>query len=65
MVGRAKSDTKKRQIQREAHDDLMARAVAAYQAELAKPSWRKWRGARVVCRDFETLDHLETGKFIT
>lgn len=36
MPGRAKSNTKKTQIEREAHNVLMKRAVKAYQAEQMK-----------------------------
>jgi hypothetical protein len=62
MVGRPKSDVKKLQIIRNTHDALMSRAVAAYRVELAKPEGSKRRGARIICKDFETLYTQETGK---
>ena len=64
MVGRAKSMTKKKQIAREAHDGIMARAVEAYQAELAKEPLQQHRGARTICSDFQKLYYSETGKQI-
>lgn len=60
MVGRAKSETKKRQNAREAIDAFRARAVAAYKAELTKPK-NKRRGARTVANDFVLLYKRETG----
>jgi len=62
MVGWAKSDTRKLQIYRRAHNDLMDRAVSAYRAELTKPYGVKRKGARTICKDFESVYHLETGK---
>jgi len=62
MVGWAKSDTRKLQIYRHAHDDLMDHAVSAYRAELTKPYGVKRKGARTICKDFESVYHLETGK---
>lgn len=64
MVGRPKSDKKKRRIAQEAHDGLMSRAVLAYQAELKKPSGMPRKGSRTICTDFETLYFNETGKSI-
>jgi hypothetical protein len=64
MVGRAKSETKKRQLAQEEHDSLMARAVIAYKIELTKRPGIRRRGARVVCKDFENLYLGETGKII-
>lgn len=61
MGGRAKSDTKKAQIAREALEDWTKRAIKAYQAELKKP---KGKGARTVAADFVKLYKLETGKDI-
>ena len=61
MPGRAKSDTKKAQLLRKAHDDLMAQAVAAYCTELKKPLGLKQRGARTICKDFESLNRQATG----
>jgi hypothetical protein len=46
MPGHAKSNTKKTQLGRKAHDDLMDQAVAAYCIELKKPPGLKRRGAR-------------------
>ena len=60
MVGRAKSETKKRQIAREAIDTFCARAVAAYKLELTKPE-KKRQGARTVAKDFVLLYKRETG----
>jgi hypothetical protein len=45
-------------------DDLMAQAVAAYCTELKKPAGLKQRGARTVCKDFESLNRQATGKDI-
>lgn len=59
MVGRAKSDTKKAQIAREAYEDLKAQAIKVYAAERAKP---KGRSARTVAKDFVQLYKRETGK---
>jgi hypothetical protein len=64
MPGRAKSDSKKRQLAREVHDDLMARAVKAYVIELRKPYSLRRKGARTICRDFEDLCRQETGKMV-
>jgi hypothetical protein len=62
MVGWAKSDTRKLQIYRCTHDDLMDCAVSTYQAELTKPYGVKRKGAHAICKDFESVYHLETGK---
>jgi hypothetical protein len=59
MAGRAKSDTKKVQIAREAYDNLKSHAIKAYIGELAK---EKGKGARTVTEDFVKLYKLETGK---
>ncbi len=64
MPGRAKSDAQKQQNERKQHDDLMQRAILAYQAELKKPVGRP-KGARVICRDFMNLYRQETGKTIS
>ena len=64
MPGRAKSDTKKVQLEQKAHDDLMAQAVAAYCTELKKPLRLKKQGARTICKDFECLNEQATGKDI-
>ncbi|KAG1721209.1 uncharacterized protein EDB91DRAFT_1064502 [Suillus paluster] len=63
MVGRAKSNTKKRQILREEHDMIMARAVAIYQAELEKEPTEK-KGRRMVCREVKKAYLTETGRII-
>ena len=64
MPGCAKSDTKKVQLERKAHDDLMAQAVAAYCTELKKLLGLKKWGARTICKDFECLNKQATGKDI-
>ncbi|RDB28659.1 Pogo transposable element with KRAB domain [Hypsizygus marmoreus] len=64
MAGRAKSDTKKRQILRDAHDQLMKRAAEAYCNELAKPPGVRRRGLRTICADFERIYFAETGSQI-
>lgn len=64
MVGRAKSEAKKRQIARELENDLMARAVIAYKHELKKTPAQRPKGARTICTDFENLCRLETGHSI-
>ncbi|KAG1809898.1 uncharacterized protein HD556DRAFT_1214447, partial [Suillus plorans] len=64
IPGRAKSDTKKWQIAREAHDGIMARAIAAYQIKLAKGPYQQRRGARTICSDFQQLYYNETGKSV-
>ena len=61
MPGRAKSDTKKAQIARDAYEDLKARAIRAYSAELKKTNGK---GAQTVAQDFVNLYKLETGKDI-
>ena len=60
MVGRAKSETKKRQIAREAIDTFHARTVAAYKLELTKPE-KKRKGVCTVAKDFVLLYKRETG----
>lgn len=65
MPGRPKSDTKKRQIAREAKEEYQARAVEAYREELARkniglPS----RGAQAICNEYMDLYRKETGKEI-
>jgi hypothetical protein len=60
MVGRAKSETKKRQTERQAIDAFRARAVAAYKVELTTPK-NKQRGARTVANAFVLLYKRETG----
>jgi hypothetical protein len=64
MPGRAKSDTKKAQLGRNAHDDLMAQAVEAYRIELKKSPGPKIRGAHTICKDFEALNKQATGRYI-
>ncbi|KIK74610.1 hypothetical protein PAXRUDRAFT_155984 [Paxillus rubicundulus Ve08.2h10] len=64
MVGHAKSITKKKQIAWEAHGGIMARAVEAYQAELAKGPLQQHQGAGTICSDFQKLYYFETGKQI-
>lgn len=64
MPGRAKSATKKRQDAREAHDDLMSKAVSAYRAELAKKPGIKHRGLRTIAKDFEQMNFEATGNYI-
>ncbi|KAH7917886.1 hypothetical protein BV22DRAFT_968295, partial [Leucogyrophana mollusca] len=49
---------------REAHDDLMSRAVSAYRTELAKKPGTRRRSSRTVCEDFEQMNLEATGKFI-
>ena len=61
MPGRAKSNTKKAQIAQDAYEDLKARAISAYSAELKKTNGK---GARTVAQDFVNLYKLETGKDI-
>jgi hypothetical protein len=65
MVGRASSDTKKRQVSREAEDRLCAQAVEAYRDELAKPAGVKWRSACKIAGDFMSLYKQETRQDIT
>ncbi|KAG1805134.1 hypothetical protein EV424DRAFT_1273559, partial [Suillus variegatus] len=64
MPGRAKSATKKRQDAREAHDDLMSKAVSAYRAELAKKPGIKHRGLWTIAKDFEQMNFKATGNYI-
>lgn len=64
MVGRALSETKKKQIISEAREHLRARALEAYRAELAKPAGKKRRGARQVAADYVALYKQETGRSI-
>ncbi|KAK0430290.1 hypothetical protein EV421DRAFT_1721678 [Armillaria borealis] len=65
MPGHVKSDSKKHQIARKCHDQLMEKAVITYKNELAKPSGAPWKGARKICKDFEALYQRETGKEIS
>lgn len=64
MPGQAKSDTKKQQIAREAHDGIMACVVIAYQIELAKGPYQRHQGARTICSDFQQLYYNETDKSV-
>ena len=64
MPWHAKSDTKKVQLERKAHDDLMAQAVAASCTELKKPLGLKKQGAHAICKDLECLNKQATGKDI-
>lgn len=50
MARKALSQTKKKQIEREEHDQLMACAVVLYQQELTKDGSQKRLGLRAVCR---------------
>ena len=63
MPGRAKSELEKSLIARCAHDDLMSRAVNAYNLELKKP-YHQRHGLRRVCLDFEKLNYEATGTYI-
>jgi hypothetical protein len=64
MVGRTKSETKKLQIARSRSDNLMKRALHAYLLELQKKYPACPKGARTICKDFETLNRQETGEAI-
>jgi hypothetical protein len=59
-AGRAKSTAEKTTVYKQAHDELMSRAVSAYLAELEKP-YRSRRGLRTICKDFEQLYFEEMG----
>jgi hypothetical protein len=59
MVAKAKSNTKKAQIAREAYKDLKIRATTAYKNEQQKPHGK---GARTIAKDFVNLYKVETGK---
>lgn len=59
MGARAKSITKKVQLEREAYKDLKARAILAYGLEREKV---KGKGACTVANDFVELYRVETGK---
>ncbi|GBE84500.1 Pogo transposable element with KRAB domain [Sparassis crispa] len=59
MVGRPKSESKKRQIQVKIKASLQRQAVAAYQEELAKRALGlPARGARAIC-DYVTAEHKQ------
>lgn len=64
MGGRPLSETKKKQILREAEDALRARALEAYRTELAKPAGVKQRSARKIAADFICIFKQETGRDI-
>ena len=64
MVGRALSKTKKQQLSRIAHDELMSCAVDFYCSELAKPRGERRKGARKICKDLEALHLRETGVLV-
>jgi hypothetical protein len=65
MPRKALSATKKTQLAREEHTELMARAVAFYQQEQGKPAGDKRMGLRRVCSHFEKQYFLEKGKRIS
>lgn len=57
--------TKKAQVLCEEKDKVMARAVAMYQAELAKPSSEKKQGLRKVCMDVQKAYLKEMGQVVS
>jgi hypothetical protein len=59
MTAKAKSDTKKAQIARDAYESLKLQAIEVYRCELKKI---KGKGARTVAKDFVELFKQETGK---
>jgi hypothetical protein len=63
MPGCTKSELEKSLITRRAHDDLMSRAVIAYNLELKKP-YHQQCGLRRVCLDYEKLNYEATGTYI-
>lgn len=65
MARKALSATKKAQLAREEHTELMARAVTFYQQEQGKPAGEKKMGLRRVCSHFEKQYFLEKGKRIS
>ena len=65
MARKALSATKKAQLAREEHTELMARAVAFYQQEQEKPAGKKKMGLHRVCSHFEKQYFLEKGKRIS
>ena len=60
MVGRALSETKKKQNVRKVLDDLMVRAVALYEAEQSKGPREQKMGLRRVCKTIEGEYYVET-----
>lgn len=58
MPFKALTITKKAQLARESYEDIKARVIKAYSAELLKA---KGKGARTVAKDFVHLYKLETG----
>ncbi|SJK99862.1 uncharacterized protein ARMOST_03173 [Armillaria ostoyae] len=65
MVGKALSDTKKKQLAMEAKLALQAKAVDAYKLELAKKAaGLQARGAQAACNEFMQRYKQETGKEI-
>ena len=65
MPRRALSATKKAQVYRHEHDHLMARAVALYHHELAKPPSEKRAGLRTICKIMEKEYYKETKQSIS
>lgn len=64
MVGRALSDTKKKQNIHEVEEKFRLHAIAAYRLELAKPEGKR-QSSRTVARDFICLYKQETGHDLT
>lgn len=63
MAGRAKSQLEKNYRNRRKHDELMQRAVKAYQDRQAGP--KKDRiGLRKICMEYQTAHYQETGEII-
>ncbi|PBK69892.1 hypothetical protein ARMSODRAFT_956698 [Armillaria solidipes] len=60
MTGKAKSLAQKTREAREAHDLLMARAIALYQQEQQKPVHEKRKGLRTIL-NHNTLRNLANG----
>jgi len=61
MGGRAKSLTKKAQIQSEEKESLIQLAVAVYRVELKKPKDER-QGARTVCKKISDEHQRKTGR---
>lgn len=63
MPGRAKSMTKKAQIEREKKEKLAEKAVEAYLQELQKPE-KERKGARIICQEVSDEHYGQTQEVI-
>ena len=60
MPGRAKSETKKKQLLSELEEEWKLKVIATYDRELLKPEGKR-KGARTMAHDFMAQYKLSTG----